>query len=144
MQRELSKDFNLLAQLKTALFAIVLIKETLLYCFTITKSLERPTPFLSNLCVLIFLDFSVFYLETQKSSSPGLFNGRRTIVAHLTTVWAKTLLLLHSLSYSTMKLTSLPCGKSSFSQELTSREHVTFPLHNVATDTTYVPQTKSL
>ena len=58
---------------------------------------------------------------------------------------SKTLLLLHLLSNSTLKLTSFPCGKSTFSQaesktnvlELTSRERFTFPLHDVATDTTY-------
>ena len=57
----------------------------------------------------------------------------------------KTLLLLRSLSYSTLKLTSLPCGKSTFSQaesktnvlDLTSRKRFTFPLHDAATHTTY-------
>ena len=57
----------------------------------------------------------------------------------------KTLLLLRSLSYSTLKITSLPCGKSTFSQaesktnvlDLTSRERFTFPLHDAATHTTY-------
>ena len=149
MKWELSKDLNSPAQLKMALFTIVLIEETLLYCFTITKSLEHPTPFLPNLCVLIFLDFSVFYLDSQKSPLSGLFDGRRLtwLLRDLctATMQPKTLLLLCSLSYSTLKLTSLPCGKSTFSQaesktnvlELTSRERVTFPLHDVATDTTY-------
>ena len=101
-----------------------LIKETLLYCLTITKSLERQTPFLPN---LVHLDLARFFCLLPRHSEKSIIwfirrtKDNRRSLSRLGTFAQplcspKPLLLLHSLSYSTLKLTSLPCGKSTFTQ----------------------------